>query len=153
MGEITYRQGTLQDVDFLVENRLAFIGVTPDEREYPLIKGNTFLYFHNGLTKRECQVLLAESEGEIVGVGVIFYYNSVPNKQNPWGKNAYITSMNVAESYRRQGIGSRILEGLMALAKEKGYSVIMLQATEMGKPLYEKYGFEKGYTRMVYREE
>lgn len=48
----------------------------------------------------------------------------------------------VEESYRHQGIGSQILERLIHGAKEKDYTKIVLSASKVGHPLYEKYGFE-----------
>ena len=44
-------------------------------------------------------------------------------------------------AYRRKGIAYQTLNLLVADAKNKGIDAISLEATEMGRPLYEKFGF------------
>lgn len=43
--------------------------------------------------------------------------------------------------YRRRGIAYKMLDILVNEAKSKGINAISLEATEMGRPVYEKYGF------------
>lgn len=52
-------------------------------------------------------------------------------------------NMYTAPEYRRQGIAFHTLDLLVKAAKERGISQIALEATDMGRPLYEKYGFVK----------
>ena len=58
-------------------------------------------------------------------------------------KKAYIMNMYTAPAYRRQGIAFHTLDLLVKDAKKQGVSQIALEATDMGRPLYEKYGFVK----------
>lgn len=51
--------------------------------------------------------------------------------------------MYTVPEYRRQGIAFHTLDLLVKAAKEQGVSQIALEATDMGRPLYERYGFEK----------
>jgi len=77
-----------------------------------------------------------------------------PNFQpNSSGKKAYIMNMYTATEYRRQGIAFRTLDLLVKAAKEQGVSQIALEATKMGRPLYERYGFVKMTDEMELREE
>ena len=62
---------------------------------------------------------------------------------NPTGKKAYIMNMYTASEYRRQGIAFHTLDLLVKDVRKQGVSQIALEATEMGRPLYEKYGFVK----------
>lgn len=52
-------------------------------------------------------------------------------------------NMYTAPEYRRQGIAFHTLNLLVKDAKERGVSQIALETTDMGRPLYEKYGFKK----------
>jgi len=52
-------------------------------------------------------------------------------------------NMYTAPEYRRQGIAFRTLDLLVKEATERDVSQIALEATDMGRPLYEKYGFVK----------
>lgn len=56
---------------------------------------------------------------------------------------AYVMNMYTNLDYRRLGIAYKTLELLVADAKEKGVKAISLEATDMGKALYEKFGFVK----------
>ena len=63
----------------------------------------------------------------------------MPTYHNPSGKKAYIMNMYTAPEYRRQGIAIHTLDLLVKGARELGVSQIALEATNMGRPLYEKY--------------
>ena len=52
-------------------------------------------------------------------------------------------NMYTAPEYRRQGIAIHTLDLLVKDVRKQGVSQIALEATEMGRPLYEKYGFVK----------
>ena len=68
-----------------------------------------------------------------------------------YGALGVVGNMVVAETYRRRGIGRAILERVLAfLTDERGCDVLELSATSMGRPLYERYGFEPaGSSAMV----
>lgn len=56
-----------------------------------------------------------------------------------------ITNVAVLPSHRKQGIGDQLVRSMIALAKEKDISKIMLEvraSNEAAIHLYEKYGFE-----------
>ena len=53
--------------------------------------------------------------------------------------------------YRCQGIGYKLLTAIMEQAKQDGYRKVTLNATELGKPLYEKYGFSDVSGEMNYK--
>jgi Predicted acetyltransferase len=144
-----YRQASMADLDFLVQSRLDFVGAEVTGPDYELILKSTRHYFETALRENQCDVILAEKNDAVIGTGVIFYYASVPSVYNPWGKNAYITSMFVAENHRRKGIATAILDKLVDIARQKGYYRIFLQASDMGKPLYENYGFTEGMANML----
>lgn len=52
-------------------------------------------------------------------------------------------NMYTAPKYRRQGIAFHTLDLLVKDAREHGITQIALEATDMGRPLYEKFGFKK----------
>ena len=67
----------------------------------------------------------------------------MPTYHNQSGMKAYIMNMFTHPDYRRQGIAYRTLDTLIKDAKRMGITDISLEATDMGRPLYEKYGFIK----------
>ena len=56
---------------------------------------------------------------------------------------AYIMNMYTNPEYRRNGIAIKTLGLLVEDAKKRGVHAISLEATDMGKPLYVKFGFVK----------
>ena len=50
-------------------------------------------------------------------------------------------NMYTDTEYRRRGIAFKTLDILVKDIKNKGITAISLETTEMGRPLYEKYGF------------
>lgn len=50
-------------------------------------------------------------------------------------------NMYTKPEYRRKGIAYRTLDILVDACKKRGTTHITLEATEMGRALYEKYGF------------
>ena len=60
---------------------------------------------------------------------------------NPWRGTAGIYAMGVVPSARRQGIGRSLLLGALHEARARGCGQSILNATEMGEPLYRSVGF------------
>ena len=52
---------------------------------------------------------------------------------------------------RRKGIAKTMVYYLLNEAKNRGYHISILQASEMGYPVYKKIGFKKYYTTKIYR--
>ena len=136
-----YRIPTDKDIDFLVSKRLQFLEVDETMVTYNQLKHSCYLYFQKALADDTCDVILAEDNGKCIGTGIIFFYDSVPSIFNIAGKNAYITSLYVEPDYRHKGIGRTIVEKLIEAAATRGYQIIMLNASDMGKPMYQKLGF------------
>ena len=86
---------------------------------------------------------LIYDNNKFIGAGGVSFYQVMPTYHNPSGKKAYIMNMYTTPEYRRQGIAFHTLDLLVKDAKEQGVSQIALEATDMGRPLYEKYGFVK----------
>ena len=79
------------------------------------------------------------------------YYRVMPTCDVTSGKKAYVMNMYTDPEYRRQGIAYRTLELLVQDAKARGVEHITLEATDMGRPLYEKYGFVQMKSEMQLR--
>lgn len=65
----------------------------------------------------------------------------MPTVNNRSGNKAYIMNMYTHPDYRRRGVALKALDLLVQEAKRRGVTAISLEATEIGRPLYEKYGF------------
>src|SRR5215813_3224214 len=58
-----------------------------------------------------------------------------------FGATGWIGALGVAPEARRRGIGRALTEAAVARLRERGAETVMLFATDMGRPLYERLGF------------
>lgn len=89
--------------------------------------------------------IVAEVEGKIVGCALYYI------RYSTWkGQRMYLEDLIVNEAWRGKGIGKQLLDELIQIAKEKGYSGIMWQVLDWNKPainFYKKYNasFDEGW--------
>jgi GNAT superfamily N-acetyltransferase len=77
-------------------------------------------------------VVVEDDDGALVGVGSGAAYPPI----------GFVGNMLVAESHRRRGIGSHVLRTVLEFLRGAGATRVELFATPLGRPLYEKHGFE-----------
>ena len=95
------------------------------------------------------QTTLLAVDKEVIGCATICYIDVLPTFDHPSGKRAHIMNVYTRENYQRQGIAFQMMKQLIEEAKQKGVTEISLDATEAGRPLYEKCGFIKTEEGMV----
>jgi GNAT superfamily N-acetyltransferase len=74
----------------------------------------------------------------------------MPSPDNPNGKCAYLMNIYTRPAYRGCGIGKKVVEWLICEAQKRNIAKIYLEASEAGRPLYEKLGFVNmhGYMKL-----
>ena len=128
------------DIELLMSSRIEMVKVVnnlPFDFEFPdeFIE-NSKEYFTSGN-----QTTVLALDESVVGCATMCYIEMMPTFSHPTGKRAHLMNVYTNSQYRRQGIASHMLNMLIDEAKEKGITEISLDATEMGRPLYEKCGF------------
>ena len=139
-----YKKAGLQQIDELVRTRIIVLRAAnqlSDAVDLSQVERESYAYYERALVTGEHIAYLAYDKERFVGAGGISFYQVMPTCHNPSGKKAYIMNMYTAPEYRRQGIAYQMLDLLTAEAKKQGILQIGLEATKMGRPLYEKYGF------------
>lgn len=84
-------------------------------------------------------MLLAKNDNKIVGCASL---SRLPRRMKHRGDFA----ISVAKDYWNKGIGSKLLDNIIAFARENNFEIIDLQVRSDNKRaiyLYEKYGFKK----------
>lgn len=150
--EFEYKKAAAEDIDELVRTRIIVLRAAnklTDDVDMPIVEQESFAYYKRALATSEHIAYLVYDNGIFIGAGGVSFYQVMPTYHNPTGKKAYIMNMYTAPEYRRQGIALHTLDLLVKNAKEQGVSQIALEATDMGRPLYEKYGFVKMEDEMV----
>jgi GNAT superfamily N-acetyltransferase len=143
---IQYRKANIRDIDNLVKLRIQFLkeigSMEPSEKDNILEK-SLYDYFNESITKDEFAAWLAIDNEKIVATSGVSFYMVPPSFKNITGKVAYIMNMYTISDYRRQGIAAILFEKIINEAKDRGYNRITLNATNQGRPLYEKFGFKE----------
>ena len=141
-----YKKATIADIDELVRTRIIVLRTAnklSNDVDMSLVEKESYEYYKNALETGEHIAYLVYDNETFIGAGGVSFYQVMPTYHNPTGKKAYIMNMYTAPAYRRQGIAFHTLDLLVKVIRKQDVSQITLEATEMGRPLYEKYGFVK----------
>ena len=141
-----YKKASIEDIDELVRTRIIVLRAAnklSDDEDMSVVEKESYAYYRRALETGEHIAYLVYDNGAFVSAGGVSFYQVMPTYHNPTGKKAYIMNMYTSPEYRRQGIALHTLDLLVKDAKEQGVLQIALEATYMGRPLYERYGFAK----------
>ena len=149
MNKIIYRKTTKADMKILMKLRLEMLReVNGLSGEYEYDENFIFesrRYFESG-----DQTTVIASDGEtLVGCASLSYTWIMPTFSHPTGNRAHLMNVYTRADYRRRGISKKMVEILIDEAKENGVTEISLDATEMGRSLYESLGFKASDSCMV----
>ena len=77
------------------------------------------------------EVVVAEAGDELAGVaaGALF------------AGTGWVGGVAVAPAHRRAGLGGALTEAIIAFLEERGVTTVLLHATALGRPVYERLGF------------
>ena len=139
-----YKRATIADITELVRTRIIVLRAANKlSADVPMaeVEQESYAYYEKALASGEHIAYLVYDKDRFIGAGSVSFYQVMPTYHNPSGRKAYIMNMYTDPEYRRQGIAYRTLDLLVKEARTQGISQIALEATDMGRPLYEKYGF------------
>lgn len=143
---IIYRQATLDDIELLVKTRIIVLRAAnhlDDSADMAVVEQQSYDYYKKALPNGDHTAYLIFDNEKFVGCGGISFFRVMPTCHNPTGYKAYLMNIYTIPEYRRRGIAYKTLDLLVNAAKDKGITHITLEATDMGRPMYEKYGFVK----------
>jgi GNAT superfamily N-acetyltransferase len=150
---ITYRKAVISDAEKLAEIRSIFLkeaNDVPSEEARIIIEQANLEYLRQALYDNTFISWVALDNKEIIATSGLSFSVIPPLYRIPDGKVAFIMNMYTFPLYRNLGIGTELFKKIVEEAKQLGYKKITLFATDMGRPIYEKYGFEDVYGDMVY---
>lgn len=148
------RIATVDDIDSLVELRIQLLNElsnTIDNYNWEKYSKALKTFYYDGILSGKVIAYLAEDNKKIIAVSMMCFYTITPLLHNLDGKMALLTDMYTIPKYRNKGYGINLLEHIMAHAKKLGYVKVILNATESGRKLYEKYGFNDVEGEMSYK--
>lgn len=144
-GNVNIRRATVDDIEALVELRQkmqseigAFFGDPPTEGGAAATRS----YLNWAMPTGEFYAWVAEAEGKLVACSGLVLYSRMPGMHGHAIHEAYVMNMYTDPEFRRKGIASALLDCMIQYARGAGARRVWLRATPMGKPVYEKVGFE-----------
>ena len=149
------RLATKEDIPQLIELRIEFL--KEFQEDIPNDSMNVYREHLGGYLQKHMKnetflAWLAEDENKtIIATSGLAIIEKPPHLSNLTGKETYIMNMYTKPEWRRQGIGSVILEKLLEESKNRDIFYMYLYATPVGSALYEKYGFKQSEHSMYLR--
>ena len=143
---LLYKRATIEDIDMLTKTRIRVLSAAnslSDDIDMNEVEKQSYDYYGRALRDDTHIAYLVFDEKRFVGSGGVSFFQVMPTYHNVSGKKAYIMNIYTEPAYRRRGIAYKILDLLVSDVRSKGITSISLEATEAGRPLYEKYGFVK----------
>ena len=138
------KKAAIADIDILTETRVEVLRAAnklSSDTNMDEVKIQSYNYYKSALCDGTHTAYLVFDENRFVGAGGVSFFQVMPTYHNPTGEKAYIMNMYTVPEYRRKGIAFHVLDLLVKDCKNRGVTAISLEATDMGRPLYEKYGF------------
>ena len=146
---VEFKIATNDDIELLMSSRLEMLKVVnnlPADYEYTdEIINESRDYFLNG----DQITVLALDGGIVAGCASMSFMRIMPTFSHPTGKRAHLMNVYTRSEYRRQGIARKMVNMLIDETWKRGATEISLDATKMGRPLYESLGFTNSTECMV----
>ena len=141
--DLIIRKGTIQDLGAV---HALIVELAVYEREPAAVSNTIQMMEKDGFgTNPIFGFLVAEYNGEIKGASIYYY------RYSTWkGKRMYLEDLIVTEAIRGKGLGKRLFEETLAIAKSEHCTGMMWQVLDWNEPainFYKKYNtrFDKGW--------
>lgn len=151
---IRYHKAGKEDVELLVKTRVRMLKSVNNalaEADFSPVEKACRDYYLESFEK-DLHVAYLVFDGEtFICCGGVSFYQVMPNYKNPSGRKAYIMNMYTAQAYRGRGVATQVIGLLVKEAHARNIHVITLDATDMGRPVYERCGFVPDAGAMKYK--
>ncbi len=150
---------TLDDLPLIVTCRLEYLkAIYPKtmaslaERSLPAFRNQLVAYYRKSISEGRHASCIAFSEEKPIGFGTLTVEPEEPTPCNPIGYRGHISSIYVREEYRHHGIGGKILDHMLDVAKKKKIRCVYLETNLVDSPLYSEAGFVKSVETLVFNK-
>lgn len=100
-------------------------------------------YFEAAVADRRYWSVLAEADGVPVACAGLMFFPVVPVPSDPSGLRAHVQGVYTMPEQRGRGLGAALTRAVLAEAQRRGVKSANLNAAVMGRPMYERMGFEE----------
>lgn len=147
--EFSVRRATVADADVLARHRCEMWLVMSDllPEGYDEMYAQCVRYFEEAVAERSYEGwLIADKSGKVVAGGGLLLRRIAPfplenGLSCPSEKQAHILNMFTETEYRRFGLAKLLMDTMLGWCRAEVIGHVTLNASSVGKPLYEKLGF------------
>jgi GNAT superfamily N-acetyltransferase len=150
-ADFSIRRATLQDIPALARHRCEMfrdMGQLRDDA-YPLLADATAAYYAQAMPAGEyvAWVVSPASQPDVIVAGGGMQLRRIlprPTREGYLltpGPQGLIVNVYTEHAYRRRGLGEMIMLTIIEWSRENGVASLVLHASDMGRPLYERLGF------------
>ena len=138
-----YRIATISDCEALTDIRMQMRKELGADFNSELIYAETLDFFKRNIKSGVHIAFICEHNRQMIATAGITLFEIMPTTEHPNGKVARLMNMYVVPFFRSKGIAKELLNRIMAYAEKHGIGKVMLNPSQMGKSLYENYGFQR----------
>ena len=138
-----YRIATISDCEALTGIRMQMRKEIDADFRSELIYAETLNFFKRNIGNGTHIAFIYEHNRQMIATAGITLFEIMPTTEHPNGKVARLMNMYVSPPFRNKGIAKELLNRIMAYAEKRGIGKVMLNPSQMGKSLYENYGFQR----------
>jgi predicted GNAT family acetyltransferase len=137
---------TYEDINTLIKLRFDYFAaekweLTNDKRN--LISSQLHQYYSKHLNLDFFAAFVEDDSKNIVSTAFLVIFEKPANLSWPTGKTGMILNVLTHPEYRKKGYATDTMNLLIEEAKQQNLSYIELSASELGKSLYKKLGFQE----------
>ncbi len=140
------RMANRNDVDTLIKVRFDYFAAEKleiDDDKRNLIGSQLKEYYSKHLNLDFFAAFIEDDSGNIVSTAFLVIFEKPANLSWTTGKTGMILNVHTYPKYRKMGYATKTMNLLIQEAKNQDLSYIELSASELGKPLYKKLGFQE----------
>lgn len=140
-----FRLATANDLASLVELRILLqkeVNNPSDEAVGTDYIGSLSRYFEQSLRNGTYVSAVTDIDGKLVSANGLVVYRKPPSVVGGTGQVGYVTNVYTLPEWRRRGFATELMKLLVEYARLKGVDKLHLGATDSGKSVYQRVGFE-----------
>lgn len=149
---IDYKKATEENIDDIIDLRIIYLieyNTFLEDDVISILRKNMKEYLIKHLNQ-DCFIYVAYDKEKIASSVIVNIFEKVPSPRFMNGKYSEMYGVYTRVEYRKRGIASELVKQMIHEMSNKEISFIQLGASEDGKSIYEKNGFQ--YTSSEYVE-
>ena len=146
---------TLDDLPRIVAWRMEYLqAMLPKSGilDRTALKEELLSYYRKTLKDGTQAACIAYDDKQEIGFGSLIIQAEEPTPFDPTGCRGQISSLYVRENYRHHGVGGKILNHMLDIAKKKEIRRVYLETDLIDSPLYSDAGFVKCEKTLVFNK-